>query len=85
MTMAEENADLKALILNWTDRINDLDSKIKANGNPDFAALQAEYIRLQKCTIQAQNILLKKHRRDSDEVVAVDTDNAVVLPESMTG
>ena len=81
--MAEENADLKALVQIWTDRINDLDSKLKANVNPDYVALQSEYIRLQKCTIQAQNVLLKKYRKETDEPVTDDADNAVVLPDSM--
>lgn len=81
--MSDSNQDLKNLIMQWTDRINELDSKIKANGNPDYVALQSEYIRLQKCTIQAQNLLLNNVRSDKDMSVGDSVDNAVILPESV--
>ena len=70
------------LIISWTERLNDLDARLKGNPSQDYVAIQAEYIRLQKCTIQAQNVILGRHMVGEAEV-PVDSDVAVVLPESV--
>lgn len=73
---------LHSLVEPWTKQLNELGSKLNGYENKDYASMQAEYIRLQKCLIQVQNVILNKMPGRGD-VPDSKSDHSVVLPESV--
>ena len=71
--------NLKSLVEQWSIQLAEIDGKLKAIQDIDYIALQADYIRLQRCTIQAQNVILNK--MSGSETPDVNSDVAVVLPD----